>query len=622
MSPRKALGILLVLATSCSKTVGTHTAESPREFSAGSNAPVSLAPLEWLSKASLRLRSGLPLTAQDDLARLQSIPREQVVREWMSTPDFIDSLLGFNLYYFGQAVSSPVLQRREVGGALIKRYTSSVFDNPRIVSSAQAMQAQGDFWKALFGTQTRMTIPITGKPSDYLQTGHTNWRKIREAIGQDSHRRIDEIIELLEKMPDSEYDPSKSCYGHVLGAVLSPAGNLGMGVFVNLFTGPIFAECQLQKIRTDAIVWWKSLHARVDDFVQMANAHDMNVYAIQSPRDIRWLNHPHMKSDPEDLYFGQRYWFVTPNSSTNFNRKRAATILQRFFCDNLTPIGVVLPETHSQGRHASEPACFACHYKLDPMAGFFRYNGVVGISFEGQASIYFDDGAEMPLQPYVDHWRGTNPQVPWNIGYVRSSQNPALNDYAMDMNGLFGILERAPEVKACFVRKLAEYYVGKDQLFDPGYLEELTRGFTSRLAQNSSEAVRWTIEQLVLSQTFSQRDPHPERCYDLPSGTNPQDRPPCRVAAILQKNCVNCHRSTSGSGRIDLSRWDQKTRTFPHHNAQGQQIDRPLTLQTLIDVLSTSDPQRAMPLGIHMPAQDREALFLWVQSEKSMRVSR
>lgn len=609
------LGTALTLFASC--TPGAPLPKASVESTGSASTPASLAPLEWLSKASLRLRAGLPLTARDDLTRLQSLSREQVVREWMNEPAFLDAILGFNLYWFGQPIDSVVLERREFGGVTHKRYAGLVFDNPRIASSAQMMEAGGDYWKALFGSQLRTTIPITRKPTDYLQTGHKDPRKVREAIRLDSHRRIDDVIAILEKTPEDEYDPKKSCYGHVLGAILSPVGNAGMGQFVNYFSGPIFMACRTQTPKAVGIAWWHSLKARVDGFIRMADDHDFDRYAIQSPKDIAWLNHPDYEVDSKNLLFGQDFWFNTPNSSTNFNRKRAAAVLQRFFCDNLAPVGVVLPETHSQGRHASEPACFACHYKLDPMAGFFRYHGQLGYSYEKEKSIYFDDGAEIDLQTYVDHWKGSDPALPWNIGYVRSSRDPSLNDYATDMKGLFSILENAPEVKACFVKRLAEHFVGKDQLFDPGYLDELTRGFTSRLAQNSSAATRWVIEQLVLSQTFSQRDPHPEQCYDLPSGTNPQDRPPCRVAAVLQKNCTQCHRSTTGPGRIDLSRWDSSTRTFPHRDAAGNPVDRLATLELLIDVLSTSDPKRAMPQGIHMPAQDREALFLWAQSEKN-----
>src|SRR5690606_12233422 len=40
----------------------------------------------------------------------------------------------------------------------------------------------------------------------------------------------------------------------------------------------------------------------------------------------------------------QGLFMQLPNSSTNYNRKRAAFILKRYFCDDLTPIDIVAPE--------------------------------------------------------------------------------------------------------------------------------------------------------------------------------------------------------------------------------------------------------------------------------------
>ncbi len=65
------------------------------------------------------------------------------------------------------------------------------------------------------------------------------------------------------------------------------------------------------------------------------------------------------------------------NSSTNYNRKRAAYVLKRFFCDDLNPVGFEDPAEHIGGAHGSQTSCYACHYKLDPMAGFFRNHGAL-----------------------------------------------------------------------------------------------------------------------------------------------------------------------------------------------------------------------------------------------------
>src|SRR5690606_6614086 len=108
-------------------------------------------------------------------------------------------------------------------------------------------------------------------------------------------------------------------------------------------------------------------------------------------------------------------WFFDrlPNSSTNFNRKRANYALKRFFCDDLTPVNVVLPDDHAGGRHGTDPGCQACHYKLDPMAGFFRYhNGFGTSSKDPDGIIFFSDGALKPLGEYLGEWRSDDKRRP------------------------------------------------------------------------------------------------------------------------------------------------------------------------------------------------------------------
>ncbi len=99
-------------------------------------------------------------------------------------------------------------------------------------------------------------------------------------------------------------------------------------------------------------------------------------------------------------------WRNLPNSSTNGNRKRAAYVLKRFFCDDLNPLGTLAPDhPNPDDRHASDPSCQACHYKLDPMAGFFRNHGVIGLDFANTGSISFDDGVSRNLDEYTEAWR-------------------------------------------------------------------------------------------------------------------------------------------------------------------------------------------------------------------------
>ena len=106
------------------------------------------------------------------------------------------------------------------------------------------------------------------------------------------------------------------------------------------------------------------------------------------------------------------------NSSTNFNRKRSAYVLKRFFCDDLIPVGFETPQEHVGGSHGSQTSCYACHHKLDPMAGFFRSYGAYFFDYSRSPDITFDDLASKDRAPYEGIWKGAGTGQPaWNIGY-------------------------------------------------------------------------------------------------------------------------------------------------------------------------------------------------------------
>ena len=88
--------------------------------------------------------------------------------------------------------------------------------------------------------------------------------------------------------------------------------------------------------------------------------------------------------------------------------------MKRFFCDDLTPVGFEDPQEHVAGAHGSDTSCFACHYKLDPMAGFFRGLGAQFYDYSRERTIIFDDLADDSRSRYEATWRtpqGLRPQV-------------------------------------------------------------------------------------------------------------------------------------------------------------------------------------------------------------------
>ena len=315
----------------------------------------------------------------------------------------------------------------------------------------------------------------------------------------------------------------------------------------------------------------------------------------------------------------QNFSSPLPNSSTNANRKRASYILKRFFCDDLTPINLQASSGHNpENRHASDPNCQSCHYKLDPMAGFFRYMGSDGTIVKADEYMIFSDGATKPMTEYLPQWQRTDGGRPWNIGYVRSATDETINDYSDNpkdpqFEDLLAIIKHAPETKVCLVRRAFEYFVGDHQAVDPTYIESLATTFAEKPRDPAANPFKNLIKTLVKSRTYQAKDPDPEACYDYPDGIDPTQRPPCRVAALLERNCANCHRGSGAAGGLDLMSWTdvQGVKTFSHKDANGQPQSPKLTFQSLLDRMTASDPNRRMPLLKHISTADRDTLYLW-----------
>jgi hypothetical protein len=310
------------------------------------------------------------------------------------------------------------------------------------------------------------------------------------------------------------------------------------------------------------------------------------------------------------------------NSSTNFNRKRAAYALKRFFCDDLIPIGFESPQEHVAGVHGSQTSCYACHHKLDPMAGFFRAYGAYFFDYSRSPDIIFDDLASKDRALYEAVWKRASKLPPaWNIGYIRSARFQSYNNYGTSMRDLTRILRAAPEVKRCLVKRLHEYIVAEDQTIDRGYLDYLTREFEAEAAVNASSAFKSTIVRLLQSAAYDQRDADPKRCYDAAPGSPAGEGPPCRVAFILSKNCAQCHNAGAEdeAARLDVGSWilapDGQRRIFRHLDDKLAQLSARDSLARVIERLSSTDASARMPKGRVMGSDERQELFLWAQEE-------
>ena len=309
------------------------------------------------------------------------------------------------------------------------------------------------------------------------------------------------------------------------------------------------------------------------------------------------------------------------NSSTNRNRKRAAYVLKRFFCDDMLAIPVEDIEGHTEGKHGSDPACNSCHYRLDPMAGFFKDRGILFSDFSKSNFIVFDDNATVAKDEYVKPWRAPESSGrEWDIGYIRSLRKSSLNSYGESFDDLFALLRQAPEVRQCLVRRMFEYSTSPDQLIDGGYLNYVTGKFNQMAKENSARAFKQTLKTLLLSKTFAEADPARDQCYDFEPNYNPENAPPCQVAYIIQTNCKGCHSSSSRQvGGLSLSNWmdlGNGEKSFEHLDAEGKQIARKETMQRMLDRISSTDVKKRMPKG-DMSVVHRDLLFRWLNTQVS-----
>lgn len=350
------------------------------------------------------------------------------------------------------------------------------------------------------------------------------------------------------------------------------------------------------------------------------------------------------------------FYATNLNSSTNANRRRAASMLRTYFCDDLTPIGSVAAEASKAkeffgsssarqedavvphvpaGSHASDPACASCHFKLDPLAGLFRHIGVSGMDFTGKSVQIFDDLAIYRgdrLRAYHDAWRApVGSGRAWDTGIVRSTFNPSLNTYVDSLEDLFKFMRTSPYVRSCLVRKTAAAVVGPNVQLDGGWLASLDTHYVKEKEKTSSaRAYKSLLKRLAMSRSFVTADPVPGVCYDTPEAENAKTRGrerltlgadvPCSVRHILETNCTQCHGASSGGSGLDLSTWveapDGGGGMFLHRNAQGQLLPRVESFRRLMERISSSD------IGLRMPPPPRDVdtpvraeFFDWLQEQ-------
>lgn len=563
----------------------------------------------WIEKAARILRGGVGLDDSDNIDQLMKLSEKEIVELLMNDPRLSDLVIDFNMYFLGFRAD-----QIKNGGT----YVSDVSFFPTAIESARQVTTGSGDYLALFNAKsvTYLSAPTIYKGEDK--------RPLAEISRERASAYLQKFQEFLDKIRNLK-TAAQVCSEGAEFRDLSPLIQIGVPiafVFNNVliepaWLGSVFAVCFNPNATYESAVeahahlysLYESLFRKTADLIE-------SNYQPRLASEFKTFDFSDFGMRPEVLAYGVTQRQSLPNSSTNYNRKRAAYVLKHYFCDDLNPIGIENPSQHANVPHGAQGSCRACHYKLDPMAGFFRNYGVFMFDFSNQRNIVFDDGARADLKAYNDSWKSNqNSGREWDVGYIRSTEKTSLNDYGSSLEDLHQLFRTAPEVKRCLVRRLFEYVVSDQQTIDASYLDYLTTEFTNRAETNSSDAFKWTVKQLLLSQSFAESDPDVNQCYDFKPGFDPTNRPPCRVAYVLEQNCVSCHNSVNGPKRLDLKHWIQLpdgTFNFPHQDLSGNQLGAGETMQRILDRLSAGESFRRMPpSGKYMSSQDRQELFLW-----------
>lgn len=582
----------------------------------------SLDKRSWIEKASRRLRLGAE-PPPEDMSRLLDMSRAEIIDEFMQDARFIEMVLDFNLYFLGfksDKISYPDIS---IPSLITQFQGAFVVDFFHAITGAKEIARGGDYFK-MFEYQQ----PTYARPLSLL----FNNRTLKLYKDQDARRRemLDKLIQSIntisQKLTNNpEMDSQEFCELSIeveiyeLRALLPQAiASKLRGNFYRLFKDctiipdPRKFEQQLLKLSEEIQHTYNETLALSPtryhpQFVEEIKTIDLSRYGIDSlnhQRNLGW------------------FWRSLPNSSTNYNRKRASYVLKRFFCDDLTPLNVIRPKEHAEvnpNRHASDPGCQSCHYKLDPIGGFFRYHGVFGNSFQGSKVITFDDFASMETTEYLREWQ--NPEGSkrkWKIGFIRSLTDESKNTYPDSedptIEDLFTLIRNSNETKRCLVKNIVRYFWGEDQIADPKYLEHLTTNFVERSEYNSTVAFKETVARVLLSQTFATEDPDPRVCYDRVG--NLENAQPCVIASTLQDNCTQCHSSQGASGGLDLTSWEELEPGvfgFRHMDQAGKQKSWRESFALIQERLNTTNEVLRMPLNKTMPQEDLETLYLWIE---------
>lgn len=586
----------------------------------------------WLEKVVAALRAGEGIGPDDDVDAMLAKSDTEIVDDLFADTRFGDTALSFNLYFLGRSVNK--LKSKNPGQDSYT-YDSGAFASPQALASAQAVVNNGDFFE-LFSREPALISNPLGKPRDTIGVVMSD-TEIRKKIKDETAQLFIEVLAAFQ--PPVAGDPLVKDAGcnalsSNLYKVSQALEEFGFSyelanTIAQKWTNPLIGydppgacdkvDISVQEIVTKTQSLRDSVMSMMADMisaptnVSIKGVKDLMVLSYDAPEGAGTLSEP---------LTTMGFWNNLKNSSTNFNRKRSAYVLRTYFCDDLTPINVEIPASHAGNAHASDPACLACHYKLDPMAGLFRYNGQNGADYKAAASYVFDDFKSIADQEYTDflgNWK--NEQGGWKVGYYVGLNKPHSRWKGDQLSDLWEFFKQSKEVKQCLVRRMAEYFMGPDQVYDAGWLDEISKNLKPGI--DSSGQFKAVVKSLVTSNTFKQADPLAGKCYDYDSASavgNAEETAPCEIAYLIKKRCAGCHGDASDLG-VDFTTWkklDDGNYGFVHLNEnRDAQLSKTASLKLILERITSTDSAFKMPQGGAMTELEKQTLYKWLDKEIS-----
>lgn len=594
---------------------------------------------QFIDKASRALHPSAPPLTADQIDQMMDLSDEEIVAQLYAAPESRDAVLSLALDFVG----APVDELHHGG-----TWAPQPFVYAPAIASARAFRDGGDPLAPLFTTKAQPATGVSIGPNPDLvmmlfgQPLPGTPAQQRNQIEGYFLSDASQLRQFVQRLPEP-FDQGSMCtqyqmtftsiayyYVPMLLGIPDSIAAAGYPDELAYPTGyPLYDACFLGQTitRDDAL-------AQLDAYTGGLN----QLFPRLEPLLAEWEKGGDGAFDPVDFAsigfyayadqptfarnteFYPTFWDSSQNSSTNFSRRRGAYVLDRFFCDDLKPVGAALPASHGEGKHASDPSCQACHFKLDPMAGFFRRNGFSGTEYDSQTLaqagnvITFDDGASADFGTYEQAWKAApGAGHDFEVGYIRSTSDDSLNSYGDTLADLDGILQTAPEVERCFVQRMFQHFNGADQAVDPGFLDDVATEIHGKGADRMVTA----LTRIIGGETFKAADRNTSVCYDLAPGTETGERPPCEVASILKANCVTCHGGANPQAGLDLSKWEkQSDGQYGFRDVvAGKHVGRADVLAKMLDRVTTSDLTRQMPQGRDMPLRAREQLALWLEQQ-------